>query len=203
MIGCLNNIAAGHVEDISNEVALRFGETQTLPALINKKAWYGYLTIDRICIQGDDDTQYPNCSADLELKEQRLDWLKKSGETTTENLVASLPYLPLWEIYAPGSDMNKQLKAIPSGSIIQIVRPRYDLKEWIGTMMHVSHQGIVVHDKNGQVLLRHASTSTNKIIEEPLVTYLDRYWLSTTCNRGWDEEAKNCIRGINILQPNA
>ncbi len=195
-----NNIAAGHVEDVSNEIALRFGHSQTLPALINKKAWYGHLTIDRICIQGDDTGQYPNCSASLEVREHRLDLLQTSGATTAHNSFVSLPYLPLWQIFAPGSDTKAQLQAIPNGSILQFVRPRYDLREWIGTLMHVSHQGIIIH-KNDQVLLRHASTTTKQVTEEPLEAYLKKYWLSETCNRAWDEEPRNCLQGINILKP--
>ena len=177
-----------------------FGETHTLPALINKQAWYSYLSIDRICVAGDDDSQYPNCSAIDEVREHRLALLKQSGTTHANNTVASLPYLPLWQIFAPNSDPQAQLKAIPSGAILQFVRPRYDLIEWIGTLMHVSHQGIVIH-KNNQVMLRHASTSTDSVIEEPLEDYLAKYWLSETCNRAWDEEPKNCLRGVNILMP--
>ncbi len=195
-----NNITAGFVEDISNEVALRFGETETLPAYIDKKAWYEYLTIDRICIAGEDDSQYPNCSASNDIREESLATLKQTGHEHANNTFASIPYLPLWEIFAPDSNTAEQLQEIPSGAILQFVRPRYDLVEWIGTLMHVSHQGIVVH-KGGQVLLRHASTTTDTVTEEPLKDYLEKYWLSETCNRAWDEEYKNCLRGINILMP--
>lgn len=195
-----NNIAAGFVEDISNEVALRFGSTHTLPAMINKKAWYEHLTIDRICIAGDDDTQYPNCSADDDIRENRLAILKQSGQNYATNVFASIPYLPLWQIFAPGSDTDAQLQAIPTGAILQFVRPRYDLIEWIGTLMHVSHQGIVIH-RDDEVLLRHASTTTDQVTEERLADYLEKYWLSETCNRAWEEEPRNCLRGVNILMP--
>ncbi len=194
-----NNIAAGFVEDISNEVALRFGYSHTLPALINKKAWYEHLTIDRICIAGDDDTQYPNCSASNEIRENRIAILKLYGQDASNDVVA-IPFLPLWQLFAPHSDTDEQLQAIPSGAILQFVRPRYDLIQWIGTLMHVSHQGIVVHRDN-EVLLRHASTSTKRVTEEPLKDYLEKYWLSETCNRAWDEAPRNCLRGINILMP--
>jgi hypothetical protein len=195
-----NNIAAGFVEDISNEVAQRFGETQTLPAYINKQSWYEHLTIDRICIAGEDDSQYPNCSASEDIREQRLVILKQTGHEQANNTFSSIPYLPLWEIFAPRSDTEQQLREIPSGAILQFVRPRYDLVEWIGTRMHVSHQGIVVHKAN-QVMLRHASTTTDKVTEEPLKEYLEKYWLSESCNRAWDDEYRNCMRGINILLP--
>jgi hypothetical protein len=126
----------------------------------------------------------------------RMDYL------TQEFVEEQSPYVaePLWEIFATHSDTQTQLREIPSGSILQFVRPRYDLVEWIGTLMHVSHQGIVVH-KGNQVMLRHASTSTDKVTEEPLQDYLEKYWLSESCNRAWDEEYRNCMRGINILKP--
>lgn len=196
-----NNIAAGYVEDVSQKVALQWGKTETLPALIDKKAWYGYLNLDRICLAGDDASQYPNCSASGEQHANQLALLQLEGASQAQNVVATIPYLPLWELFGKFSDMKGQLDELPNGSIIQIVRPRYDLREWIGTRMHVSHQGIVIQQPGKPAMLRHASTTAKQVVEEPLEDYLYKYWRSEKCNQPWDEGARNCIRGVNVLVP--
>jgi len=127
-----NNIEAGHFVDVSHEVAQRFGHAETLPALINKKEWYKHLNASRICIAGEDETHYPNCSASKDVIAAQLNVLHEEGTSQAINALATVPYVPLWEFFAPRSDINAQLKAIPHGAIIQIVRPRYDLREWIG-----------------------------------------------------------------------
>lgn len=86
------------------------------------------------------------------------------------------------------SEINQALiDSIPSGSVVNIVRPNWNLKSAIGTNMNISHQGFVIR-KNGVTLMRHASSSGSKQVAElPLADYLSAFLLSPT------------IKGINIL----
>jgi len=86
-----------------------------------------------------------------------------------------LPYLPLTHLFGtdhrPREDIFTQ---IPHGSIIEIVRPNWNLKEKIGTHLHVSHMGFLIWEKRN-LFFRHAS-SDNKRVESVLFThYLQRY----------------------------
>jgi hypothetical protein len=55
-----------------------------------------------------------------------------------------------------------------------MVRPDWPLKQWIGTNMNVSHQGIVIR-KDGVLYLRHASLTYKKVIDESFVDYFSQY----------------------------
>lgn len=99
--------------------------------------------------------------------------------------VSELDYLPIDSALAhPGL-----IKRIASGSIINIVRPNWQLKEKIGTNLDVSHQGFAILKQNGVIYFRHASQKTKTVTEEPLLQYLNRI-------------AKDkSIGGINVLAP--
>jgi hypothetical protein len=81
------------------------------------------------------------------------------------------------------------LAKIPSGIVVNIVRPNWNLKALIGTNMNVSHQGILLR-ANDQLSIVHASSTAKKVVAEPLVEYLQQYLLSET------------LKGINLLQIN-
>lgn len=191
-----NNVAAGHVKDISHEIATRIGAPLTLPVLINKKSWYKHLTLDRICIKGDDVQQYPNCSAPLEIRESRLSQLQTTGSENVDNIVITLDYVPFTHLYPEGPNAGSVLGQIPHGAILQLVKPRYHLTPLIGTLVYISHQGIVIH-KDGQVWFRHASSMHGKVVEELLSDYFNRYRDSSWCYK----KQNSCLRGLNILMP--
>ncbi|MCE3011209.1 MAG: DUF1460 domain-containing protein [Proteobacteria bacterium] len=95
---------------------------------------------------------------------------------------AQLPFIPKEWLLA-----NKErISLIPHGSIVNIVRPNWQLEDKIGTNMNVSHQGFVIHKEDG-VYLRHASQTAMKVVDESL----DNYLLKMNSNP--------TIGGLNVL----
>ncbi|MCX4026689.1 DUF1460 domain-containing protein [Endozoicomonas sp. SM1973] len=86
------------------------------------------------------------------------------------------------------SEINQQLlDKIPSGSIINVVRPNWNLKRWIGTNMNVSHQGLAIR-KNGTLYFRHASSSQKAVVDIEFTQYFSKFLLSST------------LKGVNVLR---
>jgi len=78
-------------------------------------------------------------------------------------------------------------KQIPDGSIIEIVRPNWDLTKEIGTHLHISHLGFAFRTHQGLVF-RNASSTLHKVADVPLDQYLQ-------------EASKNpTIKGIMVLK---
>lgn len=92
-----------------------------------------------------------------------------------------LPYLPLTLLL----DHEDNLNHIPHGSVIEIVRPNWDLREKIGTRLHVSHVGFAIRQGN-ELYFRHASSEQKKVTSVLLIDYL------RSCSRD------NTIKGIHI-----
>ena len=67
------------------------------------------------------------------------------------------------------------LRNIPSGTIVNFVRPNWDLTTVAGTHQNISHQAILV--RVGKTLYqRHASPSGTKSVEEiPFIEYLKKF----------------------------
>jgi hypothetical protein len=165
-----NNSRAGYVRDITIEVA--GSNARLAEALIEKDEWYRHLSADRLS------------GVEESMKGKRLEELRALSRNHGKSL-ESMPYIPKETI-----DKNPELlEKIPQGSIINIVRPNWDLTKQIGTHMNVSHQGLAIH-KGGVVYFRHASSSKNvlKVVEVPLVDYVRGTLASPT------------IGGINVLQ---
>ena len=66
------------------------------------------------------------------------------------------------------------LSRIPSGSVISMVRPNYQVKQWIGTNMNITHQAIAIH-KNGRLYIRNASLLKKEVVDQDFVSYFSRY----------------------------
>ena len=117
---------------------------------------------------------------------------KKSGTlraiaAKTKKEWVSLPYLPLHELFDDNKMPREHLfQQIPSVSVIEIVRPNWNLKEKIGTNLHVSHVGFALRDTNGELFFRHASSEEKKVVSVKLSEYLSTYLDSPT------------IKGINV-----
>ena len=167
-----NNVAAGFFRDITDSVAP--GKTLVASALIDKKAWYEKMPASRIQIPGLSEAD----------KQKLLVQLRAEGARYAPQ-VATVPYIPLKTLFAPGG--GKLFDAIPSGTVIDIVRPNWDLTKQIGTHLNISHQGFAVR-KNGVLYFLEASEVYGKVSMVPLADYLHQYLDSPT------------IKGINVLQ---
>ena len=98
-----------------------------------------------------------------------------------------LPYLPLSIIFDAQSNANETiLSQIPDLSIIEIVRPNWDMRKEIGTHLNVSHLGFAFRNAQGELIFRHASSLIGKVVELPLTQYLR------------ERMANSTIKGINV-----
>lgn len=167
-----NNVRAGFYRDVTESVAP--GRTLVASALIDKRAWYEKMPDSRI--------QRPDLSAAD--KKKLLAELHGEGARYSPQ-EATVPYIPLTTLFAPGG--GKLFDAIPSGAVIDIVRPNWDLTKEIGTHLNISHQGFAVR-QDGVLYFLEASEVYGKVSMVPLADYLRQYLDSTT------------IKGINVLR---
>ena len=167
-----NNVRAGFYRDVTESVAP--GKTLVARATIDKRAWYAKLPESRIQIPGLAETDRQEL-----LLELRAEGVRYSPEEAT------VPYVPLTALFGPGG--GELFDRVPSGSVVNIVRPDWDLVAQIGTHLNVSHQGFAVR-KNGVLYFMEASEVLGQVSMVPLADYLRAYRDSPT------------IKGVNILE---
>jgi len=158
------------LQDITDQVApTQFQQASTH---IDRAAWYRHLSAKSIaCEQG--------C-------EPILEKLHGTGQHF-QVVQADIPYVPLTAVFVgPDKQVNQALlDRIPSGSVINMVRPDWALKKWIGTNLNVSHQGFVLR-QNGRLILRHASVTHQKVVDEDFIDYFAQY------------DASSSLQGFNL-----
>lgn len=169
-----NNVKNGLLKEI-NHLILPVSERKMAEAVINLPGWLKKIKIEEIKVP----------LATLSEKESLLEELHALSSQYSP-MVATLDYLPINTLVA----RPRLLKLIPNGSIVNFVRPNWDLTESVGTHMNVSHQGFVFQKKDG-TYLRHASTSADKkVMEVPFLDYLKKYVDHPT------------MKGIHLMQVN-
>ncbi len=101
-----------------------------------------------------------------------------------------LSYIPLTALFPDNAKPDMDLfHQIPSASVIQIIRPNWQLREKIGTNLNVSHMGFAVRC-NDELIFRHASEVHKKVVDQPLIRYLYERLHSPT------------IKGISVFRFN-
>jgi len=88
-----------------------------------------------------------------------------------DKLRVTLPYVPV-------SELSKNINNIPNGAIIMIIKPSISL---------ISHMGFAIW-KNNTLYLRSASSLYDKVIDLPLLEYIQR-------------QSKFGVKGIVVLIP--
>ena len=172
-----NNQQRGLIKDITMSFKDQNHQSvaKIAEAVINKPNWYAYKTINTIRLE----------HTNQKTAEQRLRELKNKAsklEITSERV----PYLPLTALFPEKNKPNMHLFVqIPHGAIIEIVRPNWDLNQKIGTSLNISHLGFAIRDK-GQLYFREASLEYGKVVDVPLIEYLEKALNSPT------------IKGINV-----
>ncbi|MGV3740500.1 MAG: N-acetylmuramoyl-L-alanine amidase-like domain-containing protein [Gammaproteobacteria bacterium] len=166
--GLLQDITEKLVDQNHHPIAL-YAQTT-----IDQANWYQHFNQDKIRL----------CGATEEVNQQRLQQLRKMGQPLP-NKQSRIAYIPIKAL--TGKDKNSQflLDQIPSGAIIEIVRPNWDLTQIIGTHLNVSHIGFAIRE-HGDLYFYQASSLENKVFKIPLADYLISMLSSPT------------IRGINI-----
>ena len=101
----------------------------------------------------------------------------------------SIPYVALDSIFPESGGVDQDLlDRIPSGAVVNVVRPNWDLAKAIGTRMNVSHQIFMIR-KNGRLLVRQAtSAGQKKVVDMDVIEFLRPLLQSPT------------IKGINVLE---
>jgi hypothetical protein len=172
-----NNEQRGVLKDITLNIKDKNKQSVAVYAetLINKPAWYAHHDLSAIRVQNKNKEQ----------QEQLLAELKKKG-SHLEVTQSKLPYLPFTALFGKDNKPNLYLfSQIPSGAVIEIVRPNWDLRQEEGTALDVSHLGFAIR-VNDQLYFRQASSKLGKIVDVLLIEYL--------------KEARNSptIKGINV-----
>ena len=174
-----NNQQQGFLQDITDQIKNAHNQpvAQIATATINKPGWYAHLNEAQIKLE----------KATPSKQRQRLLELKNKGQALPI-ITSSIPYIPLTALFdAKGNANDLLFKQIPNASIIEIIRPNWDLRETIGTCLNVSHLGFAFwHD--GVLIFREASSEYHQVIDVPLIDYLKKALSSPT------------IKGVNIQQ---
>lgn len=151
-----NNIENGYMNEFTYNVVSP-SEVKIAEALINFPGWLRSHKIGQIIV--------PNAPEERQSRLEELHSLASSYPTS----VARVPYVEISKILAKPTILNK----IPSGAVVNFVRPNWDLTEAAGTHQNISHQGFLF--RIGKVLyLRHASTS-GKVEQLPFIEYLAKF----------------------------
>lgn len=166
------NVQNGYMKEITEEVVVP-SEIKIAEALINYSGWVLSHKIEQIVVP----------MATTAEKKIILEELK-SHASEFQSEIARVPYIEINRIIAN----PKLLSNIQSGTIVNFVRPNWDLTEAAGTHQNISHQGFLFRIK-GILYLRHASTS-GKVEELPFLDYLKRFQNHAT------------LKGIHLMKLN-
>lgn len=167
------NVKNGFMSEINEEI-VDVSELKIAEATINFAGWLRSHKIQQIMI--------PNAS--VELKEDRLLELKNLSYQY-QNQIAKLSYIPISSLLKRPGILDK----IPTGAVVNFVRPNWDLTEAAGTHQNISHQGFLFR-QNQTLFLRHASTS-GKVEELPFIDYLKKF------------DGHPTLKGIHLMKVNS
>lgn len=100
------------------------------------------------------------------------------GENNTILIQKKLNHISPKRFYLKGLPVvYRDIKYIPSKAVNRILLDKLKTGDYIGIYTHdkgldVSHVGILIKDKDGKVLFRHASSLKGMVVEEPLIRYI-------------------------------
>ncbi|OGV32719.1 MAG: hypothetical protein A3E88_07740 [Legionellales bacterium RIFCSPHIGHO2_12_FULL_35_11] len=158
-----NNQQQAFVKDITNTILNKQNKSIALIAKadIDKANWYKNISANRIYL--------PNSST--KERSLKLKILRNSGNKLQKSL-SEISYIPFKAFFNKNNKPNMQLiKQIPNGSIMEIVRPNWELRKKIGTDLIISHLGFVIWENN-QPFFVHASSEMQKVVKVSLIDYL-------------------------------
>lgn len=168
-----HNQERGLLVDITEQI----GKSDTVFAktIINKRGWYLKKPESAIRLRD---------SVPEKIQQRHQELVKK--HTLFGEYPVSTPYLPLTLLFDENQQPRMQyLNQIPNFSLIEIVRPDWDIKAMAGTNLNISHMGFAVW-KNGILYYRNASQILGKVADMPMTEYLRDTLKSPT------------IKGINV-----
>lgn len=141
-----------------NSLVVPSTQIKTAQALINFSGWLKSIKVNQLVVP----------MASMEQKESLIEELNLMSSNYPSQ-IATVPYIEINLLIAKPLLLNK----IPNGTIVNFVRPNWDLTQVAGTHQNISHQGFLF--RLGKILyLRHASTS-GKVEEIPFINYLKKF----------------------------
>jgi hypothetical protein len=151
------NVQNGYMTEINHTIAAP-KDIKIAEALINFPGWLKSITVEQLVVPA--ATQSEKESLLEELHGEAVNYVARPAQVS---------YIAIDTIVARPVILNK----IPSGTVVNFVRPNWDLTTVAGTHQNISHQGFLF--RIGKVLyLRHASTSGN-VMELPFIDYLKKF----------------------------
>lgn len=151
------NIENGYMAEINHLIASP-AQIKIAQATINFPGWLRSHKIEQIVVP----------MASQEEKKNLLEELYAEAALYPIS-VAQVPYIAISDLINKRSLLDK----IPTGSVVNFVRPNWDLTQVAGTHQNISHQGFLF--RTGKTLyLRHASTS-GTVENTPFIDYLKRF----------------------------
>lgn len=176
----VNNQKQGFIRDITTEIKNPDGSSPAITStvIIDKSAWFKHLKVSQLKLLNKlDDEKVAECHKNL----CTLSIHHKPAESR-------VTYLPFTALFDNNGQPNQYLfDQIPNGAIVEIVRPKWDLRKDIGTYLQISHVGFAIKTNNG-IVFREASRDPHymKVVDVPLIEYLQNARSSPT------------IKGINL-----
>ncbi len=167
-----NNTKKGFIKDITKTITDANNQAIYLSAttIIDKKNWYRTL--------GEKLFKNPKKTATTQTLFETTDHFKPE--------LVKIDYLPLSKLFnKQGRAIASYFSQIPDGSIVMIVRPDWQIKDKIGTNLHISHLGFAEWDNN-ELYFVQASILKKNVVKIKLSDYLSNYLESPT------------VKGINL-----
>ncbi len=176
----VQNTKWGLVRDVTAQIFNASGRSIAVmaEALIDRPNWFRHRTLSDIKLLK------PISEEDALSRLQRLQALSQ----IVKSEVGKVAYLPLDQLFEQDKPMLRIFAQIPHGSVIEIVRPNWNLREKIGTNLNISHVGFVFRF-DGELIFRHASLSAKRVVDVPLVDYLRQ-----------DCQPSPTVSGIHVMQ---
>jgi hypothetical protein len=169
-----NNISNGLLKEINDHIIPK-SELKLAEAEINLPGWLKMI--------GPNEIQVP--LATLEEKQSLAQELHQLASSYSP-VMARLEYIAISTLLAH----PQLLKKIPHGTLVNFVRPNWDLTQTIGTHQNISHQGFLFW-KGKTLNLRHASTGGESVVtEQSFFNYIKKY------------ENHPTLKGVHLMQLN-
>ncbi|OGT54627.1 MAG: hypothetical protein A3F17_09190 [Gammaproteobacteria bacterium RIFCSPHIGHO2_12_FULL_41_15] len=146
------------IEDITHDCVQDPQLIKMATAYIDRQNWLQHLSVD-------------NLKVDESVDKKKLLKKLKSMSAKLTNEEASIAYVPCKHIISSKKAYQFLLNQLPSVTIIEMVKPNWDLRSVIGTCLNVSHLGFLLNDGE-KLTLRHASKTVGMIVDVELYDYL-------------------------------
>ncbi|MDP3558862.1 MAG: DUF1460 domain-containing protein [Legionellaceae bacterium] len=158
-----HNQALGLLRDITETIYDKHGKPvfSLSHTRIDKANWFAHRSLSSIRLR----------HANTQEQQARLQELQKAGQgfTPQESILSYLSFSVLFDAqWRPNYDLFDQ---IPSGAIVEIVRPDWLMPGPGEIHNDISHLGFVFR-KEGVLWFRNASSLQSKVYEVPLIDYL-------------------------------